>query len=96
MSAQFLSVTMSLFGWAQIILCFQAKRRWLRFFPLILSVSIELLCWLVYFLSKSLQLEDSLGYPAAMLGGILWLWIAMTLVGWMVYGFVKTIQKMFL
>ena len=96
MSAQFLSVTMSLFGWAQIILCFKAKRRWLRFLPLILSVSIELLCWLVYFLSKPLQLEDSLGYPAAMLGGILWLWIAMTLVGWMVYGFVKTIQKMFL
>lgn len=95
MSAQFLSVTMSVFGWAQIILCFKAKKRWLRFLPLTLSVCIELLCWVVYFLSKLLMLEDSLGYPAAMLGCILWLWVVMALVGWGFYGIVKTVQKWF-
>lgn len=95
MSGRLLSVTMSIFGWAQIILCFKAKKRWLRFLPLTLSVCIELLCWAVYFLSKFLMLEDTLGYPAAMLGGILWLWVVMALAGWGFYGIVKTVQKWF-
>ncbi len=94
MSAEFLSLSMSAVGWAQILCCFKAKRKWVRFLPLTFSIGAEGLCWGAYVLAKLLDMEDSLGYPAAMLGCVLWLWIVMALVGWAVYGIVKGLCRL--
>ena len=95
MLATLFSLSLTIVGWSQLILCFRAQKKWLRFLPLTLAVSGDLVCWLLYFVSFLIRMEDSLGYPSIVLAMLGLFWVLAALVGWGAYGLVKLIQKLF-
>lgn len=77
----------------QLLVCFEANKAWVRFLPVSLSLGFEALCWILFFVGKVLRMEDSIGFPAFILGYIGLYWFLAPLGACAVYGFVKLIQK---
>lgn len=95
MWANLFSSSMSIVAWVQLILCFRAKKRWLRFLPLTLTVSADLICWLLCILAVPLGMEDSLGFPSVVFAFLGLFWVVSALAGWLGFAIVKLIQKLF-
>ncbi len=83
-----------IFFLTQLWCCFKGNRRWVRLLPLSVAVMLDAVCWMTLLLSKWLILEDSLGFPAAILGVFIFLyWVLGTILAWGIYGIVKLAQK---
>ena len=78
---------------AQLLLCFEAKKEWLRILPLSLSVGFETLCWIFFFLGKLIRMEASVSFPTFILGYIGLYWFLAPLAAWATYALVKFVQN---
>ncbi len=80
---------------AQLWCCFRCRRPWLRLLPMMVAAVLDVVCWVALLLSKSLAVEDSVGFAAAILGFYILVCLVMgTALAWGIYGAVKVAQKM--